>query len=664
MPAVEGVADRGQEHFVTALRLTLGCLLAAIALQILLYVRPAPHGGPFLAEWTRYFWHALYYELLGTWLVALPFLLLWLALYRRPLHGGWRVLPALQAALMTANLFLSQIDHEILRFLGVRLNLSFLYAYGQPRMLTDALFLDVLASDRGGAFVSLLLLIAIPGGYAWWAIRQLRRNPARPRRTLPFWLALTLALVPPLAPANGWRQANGLFRLRKVEPLVIAVATDAYAGYADWTRPADFAALAADHQRRWRARSADPGWRFPDPERPYLRVPTTPPPAPEAPWNVIYLQLETLRGLEMGALNPGSGRSATPFLDRLASQADAALWTRASSFGMPSINGLFASHCSITPSARRYITSYTNVGFLCLPPLLRARGYRAEMYNGGDTDWDNSSPFLNRWYDRLRRFPEAGGRDRTIFRAAAADISRLGRSGQPFFATIVSVSNHSPFRSREPALDIAGHDRPDQRIRNTSHYTDDVVREFVESISGEPWFARTLIVIAGDHGFNAGEHGLPAGRQDLYRESIWVPLIIVGAHLRLPAGRHDAPASLLDIAPTLADLLGIRIANPWQGHSLLAVRPGEGSGFAVRDAMVWESPDWTAVRDPLDGGARLYATRTDWLQRRDLAARGNRLAEQLLARAAAAQRLNDYLLRHDLLWTAQTRTGAAIDRGE
>jgi arylsulfatase A-like enzyme len=62
----------------------------------------------------------------------------------------------------------------------------------------------------------------------------------------------------------------------------------------------------------------------------------------------------------------------------------------------------------------------------------------------------------------------------------------------------------------------------------------------------------------------------PASR-NLYRESVWVPLIIAGPHPRLRAGRHEVPATLLDIAPTLADLLGLRVAVPWQGHSLLAV---------------------------------------------------------------------------------------------
>jgi arylsulfatase A-like enzyme len=236
-----------------------------------------------------------------------------------------------------------------------------------------------------------------------------------------------------------------------------------------------------------------------------------------------------------------------------------------------------------------------------------------------------------------------------VFRAAARELKELGRGGKPFFASVVSISNHWPFRTQEPEFDIAGQATPAERIRNTMHYTDAVLREFFAAIEDEEWFKRTIVVIAGDHGFNAGEHGLAAGKQDLYRESIWVPLILAGPHPRLPRGSHEAPASLLDIAPTLADLIGLREANPWQGHSLLAVRGDRSLAFTVRDATVWEAPDWTAVRDPETGAARLYSTRGDWLQRRDLAAQNPGRAEALLDRAARAQALHDYLLRRDRL---------------
>lgn len=646
-----GSAMEGRDRFITALLLALGGWTGCVLLQIALYLRAAPHGGPFLVEWKRYFGLALYYELLGVWLLSLPFFLLWLALYRRPLISRyWRILPWAQLGLLTANLVFSEIDHEILRFLGVRLNFSFLYAYAQPQMLSDALFLDVLASDRGGPFIPVVLLFLVPALYVWWGLRLLRRA----RLTPPvLWIAAVLALVPLAAPANGWRMATSQFRLRKVEPLVVALGVDLTLGFDDAADPPDQTSLIAEYQRDWLARSTDPNWRFPDPRRPYLRVPTDPAP-PGHRWNIIYLQLETFRGADMGFLRPDRKPSPTPYLDRLVERPDTAVWTRAVTFGMPSVNGLFASHCSAAPPSKRYITAFTQTRFLCLPAVLRAHGYRAEMFNGGDTDWDNSTPWLRQWYDRLWRFPNAAGQDRIIFRNAAAEIRRLGRAGTPFFASLVSVSNHTPFRTREPALDIAGQATAAERILNTTHYTDAVVGEFIESLRSERWFANTLIVIAGDHGFNVGEHGLSPGQQDLYRESVWVPLIVSGPHPRLPAGRHDGVARLLDIAPTVADLIGLRETNPWQGHSLLAV--GSGTiAFGFRESLLAEADGWTALRDPGDDSARLYRTREDWLQRHDLAAKYPERTRALLARADRARRLNDHLLWHDRILAPPAR---------
>ncbi len=604
--------------------------------------------------WQRYFAYSLYYDLLGVWLLSAPFFLLWLILYRRPLASpAWRVVGKVQAAVLTLNLLFSQFDHEIVRFLGVRLNFSFLATYGQPQILSDNLFLDVLLSDHGGPFVGVLLLFLVPAGYGWWAFRLLRRTRAPgPRRPPAIWLALLIFAVPLAAPANAWIKATGKFRLRKTEAVVLALASDIALGYEDFEAPEDYDRLARDYQRRWLAASGDRNWRFPDPERPYLRVPVGPPPPPDPGprWNVIYLQLETFRGVDMGFLRPDRTPSPTPYLDRFVQRPDSASWTRALSFGIPSINGLFAVHCSVAPHSRRYMTGFTDTAFSCLPDTLRRRGYRAEIFNAGDTDWDNSTPWLTRWYDRLWRYPQAGGQDRYVFRAAARRIRDLGRSGRPFFATVVSASNHSPFVSPEPAFDMSGHATLAESVLNSTHYTDDVVREFIEALRGEPWFERTLVVMAGDHGFNTGEHGQSPGQHDLYRESVWVPLIFAGAHPRLVHGTHGRLASLLDLAPTIADLLGIREANAWQGHSLLAPGASDEEAFAMRDSILAETGLWTALLDPYDGRPRLFDARRDWLQRHDLAGRRPGLTEALLRRAGDAQRLHNYLLRRDRIW--------------
>lgn len=625
-----------------SVRLAAAAWLVGILLQLLLYLRASPYGGPFLLEWRKYFLYALYYDLMGVWLIALPFFLYWLV---RPESRRARLAHGLQAALLALYLALSQLDHEVLRFLGIRLGASFLATYVRPDTVSDSLFFDVLAADSGGPWLPLLLLIAAPLLYLALARRVIVRTKAGGRPRL--WLALLIVVVPIAAPLNAWSKATGQFRLRKVEPVTFAIAVDAALGLEDRRRPAGFERRVREQQAQWLAASADQGWRFPSVDYPHLRVPDRAA-EPAERWNVIFLQLETFRGAEMGFL--GRSPSPTPFLDRLAAAPGSAVWTRALSFGPPSINGLFAGHCSAAPHSRRYMTSFTHAGFYCLPEALAKRGWRTEMFNAGDTDWDNGTWWIGRWYHRLWRYPEAKERDRPVFRAAARRIRELGAAG-PFLATIVSVSNHTPFRSREPGFGGAAADTPQERILATTRYTDDVVRELVEGLRGEPWFERTLLVITGDHGFNMGEHDRRPGQQNLYRESTWVPLIVAGAHPRLPAGRHDTPATMLDLAPTLADLLGIREPVPWQGHSLLALA-GPRALYARNRAMVAaDTPVWSLVTDPVDGKPRLFDARSDWAgQRRDLAGRYPGIAAALAARARESAELNDHLLREGRIW--------------
>ncbi len=650
--AEAGGEARGADHYAIAWRLTAGAWLGCALLQLVLYLRPSPYGGPFLVAWKAFIVRPLVYELLAVWLIALPFLLLWLVLWRRPLRSPrWRVGHWALIALMAANLLITAFDHELYRFLGLRLGPNFLDVYADPTTLADSLFLNVLRGDRGGPFLSPLLCVAAPALYLWWSIRKVRRR-TRARPALRFGLRPALAiLVLPLATGlAGYSLAHAKWRLSRLEPALFAAIRDFYWSYEDDAAPGDVDVLARAWQAEWLAGSSDRGWRFPDRERPYLRVPAAAAaPAPEERWNVVIIQLEAVRGVDTGHLRPDRRPSPTPYLDRLARGPHAAVYTRALSFGPPSVNGRFATLCSITPSSRRFITSQTHISLYCLPDALRRQGYRAEMFSAGDIDMDNSTIWVQRMYDRLWRYPAEGQVDREIFRHAAARMRELGRRG-PFIATLLSASNHHPFRSLEPALDVAGQASVQERILNTTRYTDDVVRETIESLRGEPWFARTLFVINSDHGYNLGEHGGQTGAYSLYRESTWIPFLIVGAHPRLPAGRHDEIVTLLDIAPTIADLIGLREANPWHGHSLLSVAPRRRILFSFRDSMLAEAGGWSAVSDPQEGSPRLYAARADWLQRRDVAARHPGLARRLLDEADRSRRFNDYLIRHGRVW--------------
>jgi hypothetical protein len=637
---------RGKDQFAVAWRLAAGGWVGCALLQLILYLRPSPYGGPFLLQWKGFILRPLAYELLSTWLIASPFLLLWLILYRRPISARgahWAL-----AGLVAIDLLITAFDHELYRFLGLRLGPNFLNVYADPTTLADGLFLNILAHDRGGPFLSAILCLAAPALYFWWAARLIRRSGEATR--LGRGWAWAIVVVPLAIGLTAYMLAQARFRLSRLEPAPFAIVRDFAWSYEDENPPGDPVALGREWQAQWLAGSTDRAWRFPDPGRPYIREPADPsaPPA-EARWNVIIVQLESVRGVDTGHLRPDRRPSPTPYLDWLAARPDAAIWTRGLTFGPPSINGRFALQCSITPSSRRFITSQTRTSFYCLSDALRRLGYRTEMFSAGDIDMDNSTIWVRRMYDRLWRYPEEGQRDRQIFRHAASRIRELGRRG-PFLVTLISASNHHPFHSPEPKLDIAGQGSVRERILNTERYTDDVVRELIESLRSEPWFEHTLVVINSDHGYNLGEHGGLTGAYSLYRESVWTPFLIVGAHPRLPVGRHDRVVTLLDVAPTIADLIGLRERNPWQGHSLLSVAPDRGIRFGFRESLLAETPGWSAVTDPGDGRPRLFDSRIDWLQRRDLSAGNPGLAERMLAKADRDRRFNDYLLRHGKLW--------------
>ncbi|MGQ0588008.1 MAG: LTA synthase family protein [Sphingosinicella sp.] len=647
---------RGADHYAVAWRLTVAAWLGCALLQLILYLRPSPYGGPFLVQWKAFIVRPLVYELLSTWLVALPFLLLFLALYRRPLRSArWRLAHWALVVLMALNLLITAFDHELYRFIGLRLGPNFLAIYADPTTMADSLFLNILRSDQGGPFLAPFLCVAAPACYLWWAIRMIRRRTrAMPPLRFGSKAALALLALPLATGCVGYSLAEAKWRLSRLEPALFAVVRDFYWSYEDDTPPGDMAALARAWQAEWLAGSSDRDWRFADRERPYLRTPANPSvPGPEERWNVVIIQLEAVRGIDTGHLRPDRRPSPTPYLDALAAGPDAAVYTRALSFGPPSVNGRFATQCSITPSSRRFITSQTHISLYCLPDALRRQGYRAEMFSAGDIDMDNSTIWVQRMYDRLWRYPEEGQVDRAVFRHAAARIRQLGRAG-PFIATLISASNHHPFRSIEPALDIAGQGSARERILNTTSYTDDVVRELIEGFRGEPWFTRTLWVINSDHGYNLGEHGGQTGAYSLYRESTWIPFLIVGRHPRLPRGRHDQVVTLLDVAPTVADLIGRREANPWHGHSLLSLAPGRRILFAFRDSLLAEAGGWSALGDPQQEQPRLYRTADDWLQRRDLGGRRLAPARRLLEEVETRRRFNDYLIRHGRVWPKQS----------
>ena len=116
-------------------------------------------------------------------------------------------------------------------------------------------------------------------------------------------------------------------------------------------------------------------------------------------------------------------------------------------------------------------------------------------------------------------------------------------------------------------------------------FVDDQIGTVLDALDDSPHRDSTLVVFTSDNGYHMGE------KDYIFKDSLWeegsqVPLIIRAPGVSEPGGLCQAPVSLIDLYPTLADLCGLP-AEPHaathgcrlDGHTLrpLLEDPGAGS---------------------------------------------------------------------------------------
>jgi arylsulfatase A-like enzyme len=99
-------------------------------------------------------------------------------------------------------------------------------------------------------------------------------------------------------------------------------------------------------------------------------------------------------------------------------------------------------------------------------------------------------------------------------------------------------------------------------------YADAMVGRLIDALDASGRADRTIIVLWGDHGFHLGEKERWR-KFTLWKESLHVPFVIVAPGVTSAGTTSDAPVSLLDIYPTLAELSGLEKPEYLEGNSLV-----------------------------------------------------------------------------------------------
>ena len=115
---------------------------------------------------------------------------------------------------------------------------------------------------------------------------------------------------------------------------------------------------------------------------------------------------------------------------------------------------------------------------------------------------------------------------------------------------------------------------------------DRMLGEVVEALRADGRLDNTWIIFTSDNGLTVGEHRLPPGKSCGYEECIRIPLIVV------PPGGLARPRTVerlvanIDLAPTIAEIMGVQPAAPIDGRGLLPLI--DGRDVQWRDGIVIE----------------------------------------------------------------------------
>jgi phosphoglycerol transferase MdoB-like AlkP superfamily enzyme len=152
-----------------------------------------------------------------------------------------------------------------------------------------------------------------------------------------------------------------------------------------------------------------------------------------------------------------------------------------------------------------------------------------------------------------------GVADEDLFTLALRELDARHAHSTPFFAHVMTTSNHRPFTYPPGRIDIP----PKSGREGGVKYTDYAIGRFIDQARTKPWFADTVFVIVADHTHNG------RGRQELPPAAYHIPMIVY-APGRIAAGRVDTIASQIDVAPTLLALLNFSYDSRFFGQDILS----------------------------------------------------------------------------------------------
>lgn len=317
--------------------------------------------------------------------------------------------------------------------------------------------------------------------------------------------------------------------------------------------------------------------------------------------NIILISVDSLRADHLNCY--GYGRKTSPNIDGLA--AEGVLFSDASSVTSWTLPAHLSMLTSMYPEAHGVVTDKYSLddNRTTLPEILKDEGYITAGFISGaylHSRYGFEQGFV--FYDdfTIGEAAEAGEAVRVVSspRLNESVQNWLGKNyDRKFFLFLHYFDVHFDYIPPPPydtMFDpdyegiINGKDffvnpgiNPEMSPRDLSHiialydgeiaFTDKYIGEVLSALKKFGVYDRTLIILTADHGDEFFEHGGKGHKRTLYEEVLHVPLIF-----KFPSDfdlygvkKVGGAASVIDIAPTVFDYIGVEPNDEMQGKSLL-----------------------------------------------------------------------------------------------
>ena len=325
--------------------------------------------------------------------------------------------------------------------------------------------------------------------------------------------------------------------------------------------------------------------------------------------NIVLITMESMSASYMERF--GNTERITPALDSLYKLGLA--FDRVYATGNRTVRGLEAVTLSLPPCpGQSIIKRPNNAGMHSTGALLRDKGYNVTYFYGGNSYFDNMETFFGgngyEIVDQKQYAPDEitfqniwGVSDEDSYAKAIRTLGQRARSGRPFFAHIMSVSNHRPYTYPAGRIPIPN----DAKSRAGGvMYSDYALGGFLDAASREPWFDNTVFVITADHCASS------AGKTEIPLEKHHIPAMIY-APAFVASGSVGKTASQIDLMPTLFSLLGMDYDSWFYGRDILADDFRERAFVATYQDLGYLEGDRFTVLSPVDRAEQFLLRPTD-----------------------------------------------------